>query len=247
MTPHPGRAIHSPSQEESDRLLYARRLANIGTSHIKALAPKVLPDPSSQLKSLGSLYVCDESGVQCLEEEFRLLHDLGCTNCEMWGRDRVEALHGAAAGFVRGIFFPDDAIIDSSAYAVGLIKHACATGAVILREKCPRVTSVGTEGSGEGARAAVRLADGTVLYGRHALVCTGRGSHGHAHRSTLASTRPVLRQQARTKSSLGHALLSRIQLGTCTRAQTPLSSPPAWLRGSAWLPSSDTPPCCRAA
>lgn len=74
--------------------------------HIKAIAPKVLPNPHSQIKMLGSLYVADEAGVQGLEEEFRLLKELGCERVEMWGKEKVEELHGQKAGFVRGIFFP---------------------------------------------------------------------------------------------------------------------------------------------
>lgn len=63
----------------------------------------------------------------------------------------------------------DDAIIDSTAYARGLIRHAVSSGRVRIRDMCPRVVSV--ESGSE--RAVVKLEDGTVLYARQALVCTG--------------------------------------------------------------------------
>ena len=93
------------------------QMAARGIEYIKKLAPAVLPDPARQLRSLGSLYVSDEDGVEGLEEEFRLLLELGCDDIELWDRSRVEQEHGSAAGFVRGIFFPNDAVLDSHAYA----------------------------------------------------------------------------------------------------------------------------------
>jgi glycine/D-amino acid oxidase-like deaminating enzyme len=63
----------------------------------------------------------------------------------------------------------DDAIVDSTAYAQGLIRHALSTGAVRIRDMCPRVVSV----ESERERAVVKLEDGTTLYARQALVCTG--------------------------------------------------------------------------
>ena len=93
------------------------QMAARGIEYIKKLAPAVLPDPTRQLRTLGSLYVSDADGVEGLEEEFRLLRELGCDDCELWDKSRVEQEHGSAAGFVRGIYFPNDAVLDSHSYA----------------------------------------------------------------------------------------------------------------------------------
>ena len=42
---------------------------------------------------------------------------------------QLSSLHGPSADFTRGVFFPDDAAIDSPAYARGLLAAAQATGA----------------------------------------------------------------------------------------------------------------------
>jgi hypothetical protein len=47
------------------------RMAARGIEYIKTWGPKVLPDPARQLRSLGSLYVCDSDGVGGLEDEYR--------------------------------------------------------------------------------------------------------------------------------------------------------------------------------
>ncbi len=133
------------------------------------LANELLPAPAEQVKQLGSLMVCEADRVERLRVEYDELQRLGCP-CEWWGKDRVVAAHGDAAKFVAGIWFADDARIDSSTYARQLIEAAAKTGALTLRENCARMISAETI---EDDLVEVRLADGEVLHGKNVVVATG--------------------------------------------------------------------------
>jgi len=133
------------------------------------LAKRVMPRPTEQIKQLGSLMVCQADRVERLRAEFNTLQQLGCP-CEWWEEDRVVAAHGKAAKFTAGIWFAEDARIDSSTYARSLLDAAAESGALRLRENCARVTGA------ENAKAdlvEVRLADGEVLHGGSVIVATG--------------------------------------------------------------------------
>ena len=56
----------------------------------------------------------DSEGVAGLWEEYNLLKKLNAPSIEWMNEDAVANEHGAAAGFVAGIKFPHDAIVNSS-------------------------------------------------------------------------------------------------------------------------------------
>ncbi len=92
---------------------------NLGIQHGDVqvdLATKLLPQPAEQVKRLGSAMVCEAKDVEEMKAECSHLQDLGC-ECRWMGKDEIQALPGAAVGFDAGIWFPHDAIIDSTAYA----------------------------------------------------------------------------------------------------------------------------------
>jgi len=134
------------------------------------LANRLLPNPGEQVKQCGSLMVCEPERVQRLRQEFDTLQRLGCA-CEWWDRDRVVAAHGAAANFVAGIWFANDARIDSVSYARALLDAACATGSVTLREQSPAVVNLNSAGA--DSPVTVELADGTQLQAGRVIVATG--------------------------------------------------------------------------
>jgi len=148
------------------------------------LANKVLPKPAEQVKQLGSLMVCEADRVERLRAEYEQLRQLGCL-CEWWGKDRVIAAHGEAAKFVAGIWFPDDARIDSSTYARRLLEAAAGSGALTLRENCARM--VGAENVADDL-VEVRLADGEILRAKKVIVATG-AMHIDAHLAGILTPR----------------------------------------------------------
>ncbi|KAM3568638.1 hypothetical protein VYU27_009240 [Nannochloropsis oceanica] len=118
----------------------------------------------------GSMYVCSKGEEDAFWEEFQLLRRLMLPEGQREeGRDEareepssspirwceeeeVVAMHGSQAGFTRGIFFPQDAVIDSTSYTHALIQAAVATGRALLLEDCPAVEGVEEEGGREGGR-----------------------------------------------------------------------------------------------
>jgi hypothetical protein len=95
------------------------QLAHKGLDLEKRLAAELLEDPDD-VRCLGSLYVADANGAAELKEEFDQLCNLlsGLHGVDLgiqwWDHHQVEAAHGSDADFVAGIFFPKDAIVDSS-------------------------------------------------------------------------------------------------------------------------------------
>lgn len=133
------------------------------------LAKKLLSEPAGQVKQLGSLMVCEADRVERLRTEYDTLQRLGCL-CEWWEKDRVEAAHGQSAKFAAGICFAGDARIDSATYARSLLDAVAKSGALTLREACPRMVSVATVNDD---LVEIRLADGEILHARKAIVATG--------------------------------------------------------------------------
>ncbi|KAL3815428.1 hypothetical protein ACHAXA_009173 [Cyclostephanos tholiformis] len=169
------------------------------------LARELLPRPIGQVKQLGSMMVCDvdDDSICKLRVEYEHLRRLGRVRCE-WrdGNDVARVMHGRVRGgggsrrgggggdddggdgefraknFGAGIWFPDDARIDSTAYARALLNAAANIGrrrgvggggedgekfddddhhddddapaAVTIVENCSPMTSVATIAAGGG-------------------------------------------------------------------------------------------------
>lgn len=134
------------------------------------LASRLLPLPAVQIKQNGSLMVCGPESVDELREEFNHLQKLDC-DCEWWGKHQVVAAHGEAANFSAGIWFANDARIDSVSYAEALLAAAISTGSLTLEASCPAVVSI-KDGEKDGP-VEICLADGKVLWGKNVIVATG--------------------------------------------------------------------------
>ena len=80
------------------------------------LATKLLPRPKDQVKRLGSVMVCEAKDVEEMRAECQRLQELGC-ECQWMNAAELREVPGTAEGFVAGIWFPRDAIIDSASYA----------------------------------------------------------------------------------------------------------------------------------
>ncbi len=136
----------------------------------KALARIALPRPDEQLRELGSLCVAPACDEAALRAEFAHLVRYGCHGVELWDARRVQSVVGCG-GFVAGIFFPHDAIIDSQAYSAGLLRLAAdvSAGGVVLLERAPPAVRVRSFDD----FAVTTFADGTSVRSRHVVVATG--------------------------------------------------------------------------
>lgn len=144
------------------------RLAHIGLELEKSIAKEVLSDVKNQLTELGSLYVCLEEDVSEFEREYYTLLSLGAKDIELW--DKKKTQENAGLGFSLGIFFPNDAVIDSTAYAKGLLNASIKTGFVNVIENCSPAVSVN---SLPNKSAITTLEDGTSLISNFCIVSTG--------------------------------------------------------------------------
>lgn len=108
-----------------------------GLSLQKRKAREVLPDPHRQLQEHGSIMVAPATDALALRREFDLLTEMGC-NVEWLAEDEVVAATGKRSGFVCGLRFPNDAIIDSSAYALSLLNAATRIGDVTVSFFCAK-------------------------------------------------------------------------------------------------------------
>jgi len=147
------------------------KLATKGIELEKKLALELLGEAGS-MKALGSVYVCLAADIDEFREEFETLQMLvhgTDIRIEWWDdEERVRRVSGSDE-FVRAIWFPDDAVIDSSAYSRALLRAAVQTGGVTLVENCPSVSDVDTVSD----HAIVKLSDGTSLKAKHVVVATG--------------------------------------------------------------------------
>ena len=134
------------------------------------LARKLLPNPDQQVKQNGSLMVCEADRSDRLQQEFDFLQNLGCP-CEWWDEERVIEAHGSSAGYVAGIWFPQDARIDSVSFAKSLLDAALKTGCLTLRDQCSPVIDIQNDDS--RSHAVIRLEDGECLEAKQVIVATG--------------------------------------------------------------------------
>ena len=145
-------------------------LAQYGLNIQLDLARKLLPDSGQQVKQDGSLMVCESDRSARLHQEFEFLEKLECP-CEWWDEDRVVDAHGAAAGYVAGIWFPQDARIDSVTYAKVLLDASVDAGSVTLRQECSAMVDIKDADAGD--HVEIRLADGENIHAKKAIVATG--------------------------------------------------------------------------
>lgn len=152
------------------------KLAQQGIYLEKKLATELLKGVPGGMKELGSLYVCTGEDVDEFREEFETLSRLivGTDIAVEWWDDeeKVQQVSGCSS-FVRAIWFPGDAVIDSSAFSRALLKAATQTGCVTLVENCPSVVGVETIDTAQGPHAIVQLSDGSSLKAKHVVVATG--------------------------------------------------------------------------
>lgn len=146
------------------------KMTSLGLRLQKEKGTELLPSPSKQLRQLGSIMVTTPDKTDDLAKEFSLLVEAGC-NVRRMTSEEVVAATGTASGFTEGIEFPDDAIVDSSAYAQALLRDAKSRGAVTLREQCSSVVDI-VEKNGSNI-VEVQMLDGTIVRGRHVVVATG--------------------------------------------------------------------------
>jgi glycine/D-amino acid oxidase-like deaminating enzyme len=78
---------------------------------------------NQHIRQLGSYYVAYRDDEEVLRKEYEILQELGCDDIEWCDRERLASVPGASNKFFCGIFFPQDAVIDSSMYAKTLVQH----------------------------------------------------------------------------------------------------------------------------
>lgn len=153
------------------------KMTSLGLTQQKEKAMELLPAPDKQFHQKGSIMVAPPEDEQGLEQEFEFLLKAGC-HVEKMEKSEVVAATGYASGFTEGIYFPDDAIIDSSAYAQCLLREAERRGRVTVREGCAPVINIVDKGGSDCDLATVRLSSGEVIQAEHVVVATGAFFHG---------------------------------------------------------------------
>ncbi len=148
------------------------RLARQGLLLQRELCTAALADPATQLQQLGSLYVCKDRAEDIAElwAEFCALRELGYEGCGWWGdAQRVRAAAGGE--WARAIWFADDFVVNSTAYAAGLLDAALrrAPGALAVRTRCSPVVAVETV----RGRARTTLESGEELWSEHVVLAAG--------------------------------------------------------------------------
>jgi len=146
------------------------QLTKKGLDIQKALAQKVLPDVAKQYRSTGSLYLAYKKDHDDFRSEFETLRSLGEERVEWYEREQLQHVPGCPPAFHCGIYFPDDAIINSPEFAKGLLREAVHSGAVRVFEDC-RVVDVAS--SGGDTTACVTLVNGQTIKAQHVVVATG--------------------------------------------------------------------------
>ena len=133
-----------------------------------------------KIKQLGSYYVAYPKDRDALRQEFELLQELDECPGLAWIEDDEEVLKdipGWSPDFKCAIYFPNDGVIDSMAYAAALLQHACepngATEGNVTFRGNAKVKCV-SEHEQEGKEGAmVELESGDVIYCQHVVMATG--------------------------------------------------------------------------
>jgi glycine/D-amino acid oxidase-like deaminating enzyme len=161
---------------------YLRATAQ-GLERQKALAKIVLDDPSTQLRELGSFYLGYPNDRNELRAEYELLKSLPCCRDIEWydSPEQLRTVPGCPPDcFDCAIYFPRDAIIDSSSYAKGLLRHCQATGTTSVLYDATVSAIVDTTINGGDGKTVFLSSPGSQappskqqLTCRHVVVATG--------------------------------------------------------------------------
>jgi hypothetical protein len=120
------------------------------------LASKVLPNPTKQVKRLGSVMACDPDDMGWLCLKYDRLVVSGRVRCKWMDNDAMTKLHRNAANFWAGIWFPNNARIDLTVYVRALLDAAARMGTM---------TGEGVRG-GQGGRVRQVDNDNAGSHGR---------------------------------------------------------------------------------
>jgi len=118
------------------------------------------------VRQYGTLIVGEPDDERRLREEQRVMKDLGIdADLDGYGAERIAAMFGTASGkYVRGLFVPEDAIIDSTRYVQAIAR---ALGEIRCREHS-RVVALRENGDG----VQVRLENGEAISAAQLVVAT---------------------------------------------------------------------------
>ena len=152
-------------------------------------------NPNNRLiTEMGSFYVATEQDEEALRKEYDFLKSLQIETLdgiEWYDRDKLQKVDGcccsaAADGssntFHCAIFFPRDAIIDSSGYAKQIMNHCCRqrrsnNNVVTFRTSCKvidvREEEEDDDDDDDDVVVVVELASGETLKAKHAVLATG--------------------------------------------------------------------------
>jgi glycine/D-amino acid oxidase-like deaminating enzyme len=148
-------------------------LASEGLRIQKELAKSfALDSPSAQMRELGSFYIGYESEEQLFVEEFQTLQSLGCRDIIWYDKAMLADVPGCSPDFHCAIYFPNDAIIDSSAYTKGLIRKVEQDGSATIFTDTT-VTGISEKVIDGERKGIVNLASGDTLECRHVVIATG--------------------------------------------------------------------------
>jgi glycine/D-amino acid oxidase-like deaminating enzyme len=114
--------MHHHGEQGAKRYL---RLTAEGLKLQKEIARQIMhvDQPIEEMiRELGSYYVAYEKDKDAFWKEYESLKSLGCDDIEWVEKEQLQAVAGCSTDFECAIFFPTDAIIDSSAYAKGLLR-----------------------------------------------------------------------------------------------------------------------------
>lgn len=156
-------------------------LTREGLKMQKELAKTVaLESPAEQLRELGSFYLGYEDDIKELREEYELLQSLGCDDIEWYDKEMLKNVDGCSPDFHCGIYFPNDAIIDSSSYAKGLVRATVEKGAArtLFHTKVTKITvqKNTNEKNGDSTKLATALVDlesGSTIRCQHVVIASG--------------------------------------------------------------------------
>src|SRR5258708_158610 len=96
------------------------------------------------VRQYGTVIVGEPDDERRLTEEYRVMRDLGIdADFESYNAERIAVVFGTAPGrYVKGLFVPEDAILDSTRYVQAIARKL---GETRYRERA-RVVSVGEDG-----------------------------------------------------------------------------------------------------